>query len=1315
MILRKSVLFTAAFMILALGATSPARATLLAYEGFNYPAGTGLTNASDGFTNGWAGRWTGANVPVATNVSGSLGYTDASGNSLKTDGGSVVVGNLAGSTINAQPSRSIAVGTLSGAAYSGLPAGTYWASFTMQWIGYPTPASVTTSNLYWRKGDLAFKTGVPTNATTGGTELLAVGRPNANQFPSTPIDTWALWSGGDSGAAASGVATAYPLTNATFILLRLVVDGSGAADTAWLWINWTNLTIEPPISLANATNTIANLTGLNNIRLDANNQNASGTNTVLRFDEFRLGDTFGEVTPLATVPQPPSITYQPADTAVTIGDPAGFTVSATGDPPIRYQWYFNTNTFMTDQTNASLTIDDVGTNDAGGYSVVVSNDNGAVTSRVAALTVLLPVPPAITSQPQGMTNATGFPAAFNVGATGTAPLRYRWYFNTNSLLTDQTNATLSFTIASTNDAGGYSAIVTNNYGSATSAVANLTVIPIVTGQLPAFPGADGAAKYVTGGRGGIVYHVTVLDKNMNDSRSNTLRYGLTDGNFPSGVPRTIVFDVAGVFWLGWYGAESNHDNGWNSSQSRYNLSGNTTIAGQTAPGPVIIMGGVTKAGAANIIVRNVTFAPGYGLSGFYNPHLGETPTPGDFPDSYVFDALDVSGQNIMMDHLTTLFITDESISCNELANNLTVQNCNISQGQNYPQADAEASGVSYTGHALAHLLQAGSNAKISVLNNLYAHQKGRLPRVGTEANKLVIPGVGAVNDFRNNVFYNWLGTAGSGASGQPSYDNFINNFYLAGPGGDNPVGGTNYAITTAAGGTGIFNGADSSLTRVYRAGNLKDVDKNGDPKDTSSADGDYSSIASQSAAYNVNIGVTLSARNALTNVLRYAGSRWWERPYVFTLGNTNAIVTNDIAVYIDERLIHETITGTGKIIAWADDPFTNSATEGVEWRNLLALRADPYTGVAPFNRPAGWDTDRDGMPDAWEIEHGLDPEVANNNGDFDNDGYTDLEEYLNDVAAWPAPGGIVFTGETNNRYAVIFNWKVSGEAVTISGLGTVTTSSPWQPSRYDTAIISNATVIVDAAGQHAGILRLTNNTTLNITNGWLKIANTLQVGPGCTNNIKLTGGLEVATNLVNNGTLRLTDAAVLNVGGALTNNGVLDIMTWSGTLPAGFVNNGTVLDRSLIRATSPAVVGPDFQVTIQGYAEHTYQLQYRDDLLSGAWHSVGAPVAGTNAPITFTHAGGATATQRFYRVAVDYPELDPGLVRMTAPAVVGTNFQVSIQGYAGHNYQLQYQDDLSSGPWQSIGAAAAGTNAPLTLTHPGGATAGRRFYRVAVD
>src|SRR5438105_571622 len=136
--------------------------------------------------------------------------------------------------------------------------------------------------------------------------------------------------------------------------------------------------------------------------------------------------------------------------------------------------------------------------------------------------------------------------------------------------------------------------------------------PVATPQsIPSFPGADGAAANVIGGRGGIVYHVTKLDKNYSDTAQGTLRYGLTDSNFTVGgqvQPRTIVFDVAGTFWLGRYGAEKNHNNGWDT-QSRINLGSNVTLAGQTAPGPVYIMGGVVKAGSTNTILRNLTIAP----------------------------------------------------------------------------------------------------------------------------------------------------------------------------------------------------------------------------------------------------------------------------------------------------------------------------------------------------------------------------------------------------------------------------------------------------------------------------------------------------------------------------------------------------------------------------------------------------------------------------------------------------------------------------------------------------------------------------------
>ena len=578
--------------------------------------------------------------------------------------------------------------------------------------------------------------------------------------------------------------------------------------------------------------------------------------------------------------------------------------------------------------------------------------------------------------------------------------------------------------------------------------------------IPAFPGADGAGANVAGGRGGIVYHVTKLDASYQDVSPGTLRYGLNNANFPAGGPRTIVFDVGGRINLGRVVAGWDpNGNGWDT-QSRLDIPSNITIAGQTAPSPVNIMGGVVKMGGTNSILRNVTIAPGYGTRSWLQP--GDPAPRKLYPDSYVYDAIDITGNNLMIDHVSTVYATDETISANEFAHTLTIQYSNISQGQNYPQADAEASGTTYTGHALGSLLQAGSGAKVSVHHNLYAQQKGRLPRVGSEV------GTGAHNDFRNNVFYNWLGTAGSGASGQPSFNKFVGNVFLAGPGGQDPVGGASTDITTRAGGTGIFSGANATGTRVFHSGNVKDLNKNGTfdaPVGLTNADFGAATFVSDASFAVPYAGVTDTAAAAYERVLNYMGPRWWERDGVIDT--------------VDERLVQEVRTGTGAIKAWADDPYDSDPNEGVEWRNMVNAPA-----VA---RPADWDEEADlgygrgdGMPSAWEVIHGLDPAARDDAGDFDADGYTNLEEYLNDVAAWPAPRPIVFSGATNGRYEQITNWDIR-----------------WQPSRYDEAQVRTGAVTIDSPGQRARVLKVApsagDDATLTIAAGWIEIAQQLEV------------------------------------------------------------------------------------------------------------------------------------------------------------------------------------------------------------------------------
>ncbi len=199
-----------------------------------------------------------------------------------------------------------------------------------------------------------------------------------------------------------------------------------------------------------------------------------------------VSDNFGSVTSspaqltISSLPTAPTITQQPQNFTVTNGFTASFTNVATGTAPLFYQWYFNTNTLLTGATSAILVIAPATTNPAGYYSVIVTNIAGRATSAPARLTVIVPpptaTPPTITQQPQNFTVTNGFTASFTNVATGTAPLFYQWYFNTNTLLNGATNAILVLAPATTNSAGYYSVIVTNIAGRATSAPARLTVI-----------------------------------------------------------------------------------------------------------------------------------------------------------------------------------------------------------------------------------------------------------------------------------------------------------------------------------------------------------------------------------------------------------------------------------------------------------------------------------------------------------------------------------------------------------------------------------------------------------------------------------------------------------------------------------------------------------------------------------------------------------------------------------------------------------------------------------------------------------------------
>jgi hypothetical protein len=417
---------------------------------------------------------------------------------------------------------------------------------------------------------------------------------------------------------------------------------------------------------------------------------------------------------------------------------------------------------------------------------------------------------------------------------------------------------------------------------------------------------------------------------------------------------------------------------------------------------------------------------------------------------------------LILDHVSASWSEDEILSVANNNTDVTVQYSIIS--------DALVSN-----HAYGSLIRPQIDSNISFHHNLYAHNASRQARFGTYNAETLTA------DFRNNVIYNWRDRASyAGGSSDEEREfadvNYVGNYLIAGPG-------------TSGNTTRAFSVDQNIDTRVYQSGNFIDSDKSLNPGGTPNGNNTgwgmffvspppsqnpqrVGTLTQMAAPFATAPVTTQAAIDAYQQVLAHVGNFWWSRDA------------------IDTRVVNNVRTNTGPPIAAA-------APIAGELNGLLS---------APMSsRPAGWDTDNDGMPDVWEVAHGLNASLnLDLTLDFDNDGYINLLEYLDEVGAFPAPTPIVFTGGTNDRYAQITNWRTSD--------GGVTTGSPWQPSRFDEAQINSGTVVLDAVGQHAGLLRIAalpgSNATLNLQSGWLKIEDELVIGsPNAIAAVNLNGGV----------------------------------------------------------------------------------------------------------------------------------------------------------------------------------------------------------------
>jgi len=228
---------------------------------------------------------------------------------------------------------------------------------------------------------------------------------------------------------------------------------------------------------------------------------------------------------VTAAPVAPAINAQPQNQAVTVGQTATFSVTATGTAPLNYQWQKNSLN-ITGATSSSYTTPAATAGDNGAtFDVVITNTAGTITSSSATLTVsAAAVAPTITAQPQNQSVNAGQTATFSVTATGTAPLNYQWQKNSANI-SGATSPNYTTPATTSTDSGEqFRVVVANTAGNITSNQATLTVTA-TTGN-----GVDVVTHHYDNSRSGVNANETLLTPaNVNPTNFGRLGEFTLDG------------------------------------------------------------------------------------------------------------------------------------------------------------------------------------------------------------------------------------------------------------------------------------------------------------------------------------------------------------------------------------------------------------------------------------------------------------------------------------------------------------------------------------------------------------------------------------------------------------------------------------------------------------------------------------------------------------------------------------------------------------------------------------------------------------------
>ena len=503
-------------------------------------------------------------------------------------------------------------------------------------------------------------------------------------------------------------------------------------------------------------------------------------------------------------------------------------------------------------------------------------------------------------------------------------------------------------------------------------------------QAPAFPGAEGHGRFTTGGRGGKVIHVTNLTDDASNPAEGSLRWALKQSG-----TKTIIFDVSGYIDL----------------KADLSISKNTTIAGQTAPeGGITLRYYTLHLSGDNIIVR------------FIRSRRSQVKDVNDGADAI----WERHRKNLLLDHCSFSWSIDEIASFYD-NRDFTMQWCTLGEGLANPGHSKGAH--SYGG------IWGGKNA--SFHHNMIVHVQNRAPRFngarygwdGYDKTKYSSTVDAERVDFRNCLMYNWGN--GNGCYGGPGggYINIVNNYYKAGSGTSNRTRVTQISVASSGNASSDHPELYGLSSRYYIQGNYVTAASSPENYDWSGVkyDGglqtlngeryipdanhnfgenvEYVSISGKDCVklkldspIDAGTVTTHSAETAYEKVRTYAGSSLYRDA-------------------VDARYMEEARTGTVTYhgdVAYVKDgkTYSMSKTEGiVDFINDPDGEANPKTASypeLPMNvRPADFDTDGDGMPDAWERANGLDPNDSSDGVkytlDTEKGWYTNLEVYLSSL------------------------------------------------------------------------------------------------------------------------------------------------------------------------------------------------------------------------------------------------------------------------------------------------------------------------------